>query len=46
MNKSKQSSYISDKHLNDCIKIFAANNLSPNVDNIASYMQCNSKNMS
>jgi hypothetical protein len=38
-NKSKQRSSLSDKHLNDCMKIITANDMSPNIDQIVSNMQ-------
>ncbi len=42
LNKSKQRSLISDQHLNDCMKIIFARNISPNIDKIISEMQCQS----
>jgi hypothetical protein len=38
-NKSKQRSSLTDKHLNDCMKIITANDMSPNIHKIVSNMQ-------
>jgi hypothetical protein len=36
IDKSRQRSSISDKRLKECIKVFAVNNLSPNIYKIIS----------
>jgi hypothetical protein len=48
INKQKKVSSISNKPLNEFIKIFAANNLFPNFDKIIPYIHCypNSENNS